>query len=146
MLCSVYIALRDAAGATRAAENAVSAAESALIHDPTNGSALSTVVTGLGILQLRERAEEWIDRALLISPDNIFMRYNFACTTTLQFHDPEAAIKLLESVFPLLSASAYKAVVADPDLDALRDHPRFQELMEAARERLAADLPNPAAA
>ena len=146
MLCSAYPALGDSAAATRAAENAVRAAENALVHDPTNGAALSTVVSGLAILKQRERAEEWIDKALLISPDNIFMRYNFACSMVLSFKDPEAAIRLLEPLFPLLSASAYKAVAADPDLDALRDDPRFRKLMEETRERLADELPNPAAA
>jgi adenylate cyclase len=146
MLCSVYPALGDYAAANHAARNAVRAAENALIHDPTNGAALSTVVSGLAILKQRERADEWIDKALLISPDNIFMRYNFACAMVLSFKDPEEAIRLLEPLFPLLSASAYKAVAADPDLDGLRDDPRFKKLMEETRRRLAAELPNPAAA
>ena len=145
MLCSVYPALGDEAGAVRAAEMAISAAESALVHDPTNGSALSTVVTGLGILKLRERADERIERALLISPDNIFMRYNFACTMALQFRDSERALSLLQPIFPRLSASAYKAVAADPDLDSLRDDPRFKRLMEDAADRLAPELASPAA-
>jgi adenylate cyclase len=144
MLCSVYTALGDDAGSTRAAEMALAAAERALAHDPTNGSALGTGFTGLGILQLRSRANEWVDRALLISPNNILMRYNFACTMILQFHDAEAALDLLEPIFPQFSASAYKAVVADPDLDMLRENPRFKKLMEQAAERLADELPSPA--
>ncbi|HVJ69999.1 MAG TPA: TIR domain-containing protein [Sphingomicrobium sp.] len=146
MLCSVYPALGDEEGAVRAAQNAIAAAERALVNDPTNGSALSTVVTGLGILKQRERADEWIDRALLISPDNIFMRYNFACTLVLQFHDAEAAVDLLEPIVPEMSASAYKAVLADPDLDSLRDHPRFKLLMERLEKNLAGELASPAAA
>ena len=145
MLCSVYPALGDAEGSARAANNAVSAAERALANDPTNGSALSTVVTGLGVLKERERADEWIDRALLVCPDNFFMRYNFACTLALQFHDQDAALDLLEPLFPDFSASAYKAVSADPDLDGLRDHPRFKRLMEEAAERLATEPAIPAA-
>jgi adenylate cyclase len=146
MLCSAYPALGDRAGSARAAQNAIAAAERALLHDPTNGSALSTVVTGLGILQQRERAEEWIDRALLISPGNIFMRYNFACTLALQFHDADAALDLLEPLMPQFSASAIKAVVADPDLDCVRHHPRYKRLVEEARTRLGAKGPTPAAA
>ena len=45
---------------------AIAGAERALAQDPTNGSALSTVVTGLGILKQRDRVDEWMDRALLI--------------------------------------------------------------------------------
>jgi adenylate cyclase len=137
MLCSVYPAMDDDEGARRAARMAVSSAEAALVHDPTNGSALSTVVTGLGILRERERVDEWVDRALLISPDNIFMQYNFACTMVLQFHDADAALALLEPIIPRLSASAYNAIMADPDLDSLRENVRFKQLLEAAAERLA---------
>ena len=145
MLCSVYPALGDKERTAHAAKMAVAAAERALVNDPTNGSALGTMVTGLGILKQRERADEWIDRALLISPDNIFMRYNFACTMTLQFHDQEAAIELLEPIIPELSASAYKAVSADPDLDSLREHPRFKQLMGELADKLANELAIPAA-
>jgi adenylate cyclase len=146
MLCSVYPALGDEAAAAHAARMAIAAAERALAQDPTNGSALSTVATGLGILNQRERFDEWTDRALLISPDNIFMRYNFACSLAHQFEDSEAALDLLEPLFPKISASAYKAFTTDPDLESLRDVPRFKRLMSETADRLAAELPNPAAA
>ena len=136
MLCSVYPALGDEAGAQRAAQMAIAAAERALAQDPTNGSALSTVTTGLGILQQRERFDEWVDRALLINPGNIFMRYNFACALALQFHDAETALDLLEPLLQMISASAYKAFTTDPDLDSLRDHPRFVKALSDARIRL----------
>ena len=136
MLCSAYVAIGNTAGTKRAAEMALAAAERALVHDPTNGSALSTGVTGLGVLQSRERAEEWMERALLVSPDNAFMRYNFACTMASQFGDQEGALDLLEPIIPSISASAYKAFSTDPDLDSLRDHPRFKQLMAQAAERL----------
>ena len=145
MLCSVYPALGDSDGAERAAKMAVSTAERALTHDPANGSALSTIVTGLGILKERARVDEWIDRALLISPDNLFMRYNFACTMALQFGDPEAAIDHLEPIAPRLSASVCKAIATDPDFDSLRDNPRFKRLMQEVEERLAAEAATPAA-
>ena len=145
MLCSVYPALGDEKRTAHAAKMAIAAAERALVNDPTNGAALGTVVTGLGILKQRERADEWIDRALLVSPDNIFMRYNFACTMTLQFHDQDAAIRLLEPIMPEFSASAYKAVSADPDLDGLREHPRFKQLMGELARKLADEPATPAA-
>jgi adenylate cyclase len=145
MLCSVYPALGDATGTVRAARMAIAAAERALAQDPTNGSALSTVATGLGNLKDRERFDEWTDRALLISPDNIFMRYNFACALALQFDDAEAAIDLLEPLFPVISASAYKAFCTDPDLDGLRGDARFKRLMTETAERLGTELASSAA-
>ena len=67
------------------------------------------------------------------------MRYNFACTMAFQFHEPDVALDLLETVFPLISASAYKAFKTDPDLDSLREPSAVQAPDEgrggAARRR-----------
>ena len=42
---------------------------------------------------------EWIERAMMIDPENINMRYNFACMLALQFDDVEAALDMLEPLF-----------------------------------------------
>ena len=34
---------------------------------------------GLAALGETDRAREWMERAMLIDPDNLNMRYNFAC-------------------------------------------------------------------
>ena len=144
MLCSCYEALGDNQASIRAAEMAVSSAEHALATDPTNGSALSTGVCGLAIIGQWERVQEWVDRALLISPDNIFMRYNFACTYSMHRRDADGALDLLEPIFPEFTASALKAVSADPDLDTIREHPRFRRMFEEASARLAEEPATPA--
>jgi hypothetical protein len=67
------------------------------------------------------------------------MRYNFACLMALNFNDAEAAIGLIERDFDGYPPSALKAVVADPDLDSIRDHPKFKRMMAKAHEILAAE-------
>jgi adenylate cyclase len=148
MLSSVYSALGDNAGALRAAEMAVEHSERVLVQDPTNGAALGIGATGLGVLGDRERVKDWIERALLICPDNVLMRYNFACLLALNFHDADGAIALIEQDFDGYPPSALKAVIADPDLDSIRDHPRLKLMMEKAQEILSAEAAriNPAAA
>ena len=136
MLGSAYDALGDSKGVERAAGMAVAQAKRVVSYDPLNGAALGTLVSGLGYLGDREQANEWIDRALLVCPDNIFMRYNFACIEASRFKDAEAALDLLEPLMPKFNASAVKAVVADPDLDALRDLPRFKRLVDEAVQRV----------
>ncbi|HEY7006798.1 MAG TPA: hypothetical protein VH392_10015, partial [Sphingomicrobium sp.] len=69
-------------------------------------------------------------------PDNVLMRYNFACVLARRLNDAERAIDLLEAIVPGFSLSAYKATVADADLDRLRDHPRFQKMIAKAAKAL----------
>jgi adenylate cyclase len=85
-----------------------------------------------------ERAKDWINRALLIDPDNMNARYNFACALTTRLHDPDAALELLGPVFETLAIGFLNHTKADPDLDPLREDPRFQAMIAAAETRLAA--------
>ena len=139
MLSSAYQALGDEDGTRRAAKMAVDHSQRVLVHDPTNGAAIAMGATGYAILGERERVEEWIARSKLICPDNVIMRYNFACLLAQHFHDAEAAIDLIEGDFDSYQPSALKAVVADPDLDGIRDHPRFARLMDRAHRTLEAE-------
>jgi len=144
MLCSAYEALHNKEGVARAAKMALSQSERVIAHDPTNGAAHGIGAFGLALSGKRDRLRDWIDRALLISPDNMIMRYNFACTTALYLNDPEAALDLLEPVLRDVSHSAFKAISSDPDMDSLRDIPRFKALMAQAAQRFGADRLSPA--
>ena len=119
------------------AQVALARTERVLVHDASNGHALSSGVAALAALGEADRARAWIDRACLIDPGNMNMRYNFACALSLQLDDNEAALQLLGDVFPQMSRSFLTHVHADPDLDGLRPDPRFQALLAAARSRLA---------
>jgi len=145
MLASAYQALGDHAGVKRAAENMVSQSERVLAEDPSNAAALGIGAGGLAILGQVERAREWIERALLIDPENRNMQYNFACVTAVYLNDPDGAIDLLEPVLKEITISLYRNALIDPDLDGLRSMPRFQAMMAAAAKRLGAEQPTPPA-
>jgi adenylate cyclase len=146
MLASAYQALGDHAGVKRAAENMVSQSERVLAEDPSNAAALGIGAGGLAILGQVERAKEWIERALLIDPENRNMQYNFACVTAVYLNDPDGAIDLLEPVLKEITISLYRNALADPDLDGLRSMPRFQAMMAETAKRLGAEEPtNPTA-
>jgi adenylate cyclase len=145
MLSSVYEALGDEPRVTHAAGMAVSNAERVLAQSPTNGAALSMGATGLAILGEKERFKEWIDRALLVDPDNLVMRFNFACGTALHLEDPEGALELLAPIFPKMNRSLFNAAAADPDLDSLREIPKFKAMVEEARNRLGLGAARPPA-
>jgi adenylate cyclase len=134
MLASCLGSMGDREGMLHAAKMMVSQSERVLAEDPSNGAALGIVAAGLTTLGERERAREWIDRALLIDPDNLNMRYNIACTTALQ--DPEGTLDMLEPLFARMSGSLFTTALVDPDFDSIRDHPRFQKMLAEAKERL----------
>ena len=98
MLISCYTALGDAENARRAARIALERAEKAVAQDRSNGYAMGAGVTALAALGEAERAKDWMRRALLIDPDNLLMRYNFACALATSLSDPDAALDMLGPV------------------------------------------------
>jgi len=138
MLLTCYTALGNSQSARRVAQITLSRSEKILAQDPNNGTAMAYGAVALAALGEAERAKDWIDRALLIDPDNMNARYNFACSMTTYLNDPDSALKLLGPVFETLAIGFLNHAKADPDLDPLRDDPRFKAMVAAAETRLAA--------
>jgi adenylate cyclase len=137
MLVSCYKALGNEDGARQAARRSLQRAEEVIRLEPDNGSAMSHAVAALATLGEADRAKELAVRAMLLDPDNINMRYNFACTYILNLGDHEAALDLLEPMFEMMLAETVSWAKVDPDLDAIREHPRYKALIAAAEARLA---------
>ncbi len=109
--------------------------EKVLAEDPDNGAALSFGAASLSFLGQPDRARQWIERAMLVDPDNLNMRYNFACSLALM-KDGKRALELLEPIFAEGGVTMVKIAQTDTDLDSLRDDPRFQAMMLGAERRL----------
>ena len=137
MLTMAYRALKNEAGIQRAAKMMLKSCETVIERDPGNCSAFGRGANALAILGDLERAKDWIDRALLIDPENLDIRYNFACTLLNLSGDPELAFEYLNYVFARSVGSIVRRADIDSDLDRIRDHPHFQEIYSAALERIA---------
>jgi adenylate cyclase len=118
-----------------AAAKMVSESEKALQQDPSNGAALGVIAGGYAILGEKERAREWIERAMLIDPDNVRMKYNFACVLATHIQEKDEAIRLLDITLALSSETIFKVALTDPDFDSLRDDPRFRKIVNRERKR-----------
>ncbi|HVH85941.1 MAG TPA: hypothetical protein VM912_04400, partial [Terriglobales bacterium] len=91
----------------------------------------------LAMLGEKERSLEWIRRALFLDPDNLVMRYNLGCAL-IQDHDAiDEAVKTFQPFFEKLQSPMHlRHLEVDPDLGPIRDDPRFEKMLTAAKERL----------
>src|SRR2546430_770534 len=138
MLVTIYTALGKHEAAQRAAQISLERCEKVLARDSNNGAALGHSAVALAVLGQRERANERMEYALLIDPDNLTMRYNFVCTLANYLKDKDAALEMLGPAFEQMGLGLINHAKADPDLDGIRDDPRFKEMLAAAERRLSA--------
>jgi len=137
MLATCYRALGNVNKLREAAQMMVSESQKVVQQDPSNGAALGILAGGYAILGDEERTREWITRALLIDPDNLNMRYNFACFLAGHLGDKEGALSMLQSILRQPDAMRQlKYAETDPDLDSIHDDPRFQNILADAKQRL----------
>jgi adenylate cyclase len=99
---------------------------------------MAGAVGALAKLGSVERAREWAERAVLLDPDNMNMRYNIACSVITDLKDPETALTMLEPYLARIGREGFLWLKSDPDMDALRENPRYLEMVAAAEKRLSA--------
>jgi adenylate cyclase len=141
LLISTSRAAGDKVGMRRAAELASRRADAVLALDRNNANVMAYSALALGALGEAERAKARMNRALLIDPDNLDMRYNFACALNGYMDDKCAALEMLEPLLVRISAYLLRYLKADPDLESLRDDPHYQAMVAAAEARLAVAKP-----
>jgi adenylate cyclase len=135
LLSTCYQALGEPEKVRHAATKMVSESEKALQQDPSNGAALGIIAGGYAILGETDRTREWIQRAMLIDPDNLNMKYNFACILATYVGDKDEALRLLDITLAVSGEMQLRVAETDPDLDCLREDPRFQRIIARERKR-----------
>jgi adenylate cyclase len=139
MLMTCYTALGDKDGVRRAAQMTLARVEPVLARDRSNGMAMGFGANALAVLGEAERSKDWVRRALLIDPDNLIMRYNFACSLSAHLKDVDGALELLGPWSAKVTRSMAEHAKIDPDLDFIRDDPRFKAMLAVTEARLAAE-------
>jgi adenylate cyclase len=137
MLITCHTALGHAARAREAAEVTLARVEKILAQDRNNGAALGHGSVAYAVLGQGDRSKSLMSRALLIDPDNLNMRYNFVCSLARFLNDKEAALAMLEPAFEKMGSGLLYHLKVDPDLDPIRDDPRFKAMVLEAEARVA---------
>lgn len=135
MLLSYEWALGDKEEVRRVAAKAFEEAEKALGSDGNSGAALSVAARALACLGQVDRARELIERGQLLDPGNLNMLYNFGATCAGQIGDVDAAFALIEPAIAKASGTLIRWIEIDPDVDCIREDPRFRALLAAAKKR-----------
>ena len=122
---SIHEKFNDQDNAMRFAKIGVDRVERHLEDYPNNQRAYYLGVAGLLKLGKIELARKWAERACQIAPEDSATRYNLACFYA-KIGDTEKSLDFLEN-----SISSRSWIENDPDLASLRDHPRYQAVLDA---------------
>lgn len=124
-------AVQRPAEAREAYRDALGVAERHLALNPDDARAATMRAVALCRLGRRKEGLAWAERALDLDPEDAGVRYNAACLYAVAGR-PDRAIECLESAIAVGFGNP-DWLARDPDLDALRDLPAFEELMTRAR-------------
>ncbi len=129
MLVMIYRAIGRERDVTSAARKVVEIAEQELGKHPENPRPAYLGAGALIELGERDRAREWISRAMATDPDDVLTQYNVACVYS-KLGELEVAFDLLERLLPHANHETKSWVRHDPDFDALRTQPRYAKVLE----------------
>ncbi len=104
-------------------------AEEALRLHPESSHPAQIGACVLASIGESDRARQWLARALAVDPDDTIVRYNAACVYSL-LGDLDQAFDLLEIFLQHVGPDLKSWFKHDSDLDPIRNHPRYQKLLE----------------
>jgi len=125
-------ALKRQAAAETAYRKAFRLVERHLEFNPDDARAVTMGAVSLCRIGEKSKGIEWADRAIAIDSDDAGVSYNAACLYALEGKVDKAIASLEQAITRGFGNRAW--LEHDPDLDALRDDPRFLQLLANARE------------
>jgi adenylate cyclase len=134
LLSQIYQSLGREQERDEAARRGVELAERELAARPEDSRPAQLGAGVLVRLGELDRAREWLARSVAIDPDDRNTQYNAACTYAL-LGDIDVALDLLERSLPNMGSGALNWAKHDSDLEEVRKHPRFQQLLDLLKDK-----------
>ena len=128
LVAQVYHSLGVEDEAERARRQGLALVEQRLERFPDDVRARYLGANALVALGEREKGLAWAKMARDLDPDDPMLLYNLGCIHALA-QDPQEALDCLERAVTA-GLTQKNWFLHDGDLDAVRSHPRFQQLME----------------
>jgi adenylate cyclase len=129
LLIQIYRSLGRDVEMNRSAKRGIERAERELAIHPDNSRPAYLGAAALLTLGQEDRAREWLTRTLAIDPDDVLTQYNAACIYA-RLGDTDTAFDLLERLLPHANHETKAWIKHDSDFDPLRNHPRYQRVLE----------------
>ena len=104
-------------------------AEEALRRYPESSRPAQLGACSLASLNEIDQAKAWLERALAIDPEDTHIKYNGACVWA-QLGESDKALDLLEKWASHVGRENLDWMQEDPDLDSLRELPRYKKILE----------------
>ena len=131
LAATAFAAMGDDENRIRAARSALPRTERHLSLNPEDTRAWTLGGCILQDLEQNERANEWIEKALSIAPEDIGVLHNAGCFYAAK-GDVGRALDLFEK--RLAQGDIYQEWIDnDSDFDSIRGNPRFLKMLEKAR-------------
>jgi adenylate cyclase len=111
-------------------------AEEALRKFPESSRPAQLGAATLAAMGEAAEAQRWMERALAIDPDDTHIRYNAACMWA-QLGEVGKAFDLLDQWATHSGVENRDWMLHDPDLDPIRDHPRYPKMLEILNATIA---------
>jgi adenylate cyclase len=135
VLSVVYRRLGREADAAASSRRQFAIIERQLALNPDDVRARVFGANALLSLGERDRSLDWTARAVVLDPEGLDTLYNAACAYA-RGGETDKALELLEKLPPTRTKDSYKKwwMEEDPDLAALKNHPRFRRLLAVTPE------------
>ena len=127
LVAQIYTDLGYQAEAEASRRRGIRIADTRLKLNPDDARALYMGANGLVALGEKEQGLEWARQALAMDPDEPMVLYNVACIQSLVGQIEDAICSLERAVHSGLTQKSW--VEHDSNLDPLRSHPRYQDLI-----------------
>jgi adenylate cyclase len=126
----IYHSLGDRKGEMEAARRGIERARAVLELNPDDNRAYNMGAFALVRLGEREEAEQWMKASMERAPTDSIVHYNAACFYSIE-GQVEKSLDCLENCYLKVGNLNREWLLHDSDLDNVRDHPRFADILAA---------------